>query len=122
MIVASDQLARGTPSVAIGVDMHLTAPLNVVRRWRMTVAGGQERRAAAFAASNREVAHDGSCWRRHQRARPGPDAPGDDRRAHACARVASDFISAQSPMPAPPWARLLHGPTAPLHLRRRHDG
>jgi hypothetical protein len=25
MIVASDQLARDTPSVAIGVDMHLTA-------------------------------------------------------------------------------------------------
>jgi hypothetical protein len=52
-------LARGNPSVAIGVDMHLTALLNVVRRWRMAVAGGQERRAAAFAASMREVADDG---------------------------------------------------------------
>jgi hypothetical protein len=40
--------------------MHLTALLNVVRRWRMAVAGGQERRAAAFAASIREVAYDGS--------------------------------------------------------------
>jgi hypothetical protein len=49
-----------TLSVAIGVDMHLTAPLNVIRRWRMTVAGGQERRAAAFAASKREVAQNGS--------------------------------------------------------------
>jgi hypothetical protein len=55
-----EPLARGDPSVAIGVDMHLTALLNVVRRWRMAVAGGQERRAAAFAASMREVAHGGS--------------------------------------------------------------
>ena len=54
MIVASDQLARGNPSVAIGVDMHLTAPLNVVRHWRMAAAGGQERRTA-FAASTRQV-------------------------------------------------------------------
>lgn len=59
MIVASGRLARGNPSVAIGVDMHPTALLNVVRRWRMAVAGGQERRAEAFAASMRQVAHDG---------------------------------------------------------------
>jgi hypothetical protein len=39
--------------------MHPTALLNVVRRWRMAVAGGQERRAEAFAASMRQVAHDG---------------------------------------------------------------
>jgi hypothetical protein len=34
VIVASGRLARGNPSVAIGVDMHLTALLNVVRRYR----------------------------------------------------------------------------------------
>jgi hypothetical protein len=51
VIVASGRLAHGNPSAAIGVDMHLTALLTVVRRWRMAVAGGQERRAAAFAAS-----------------------------------------------------------------------
>jgi hypothetical protein len=49
VIVASGRLRAATP-VAIGVDMHLTALLNVVRRWRMAVAGGQERRAGAFAA------------------------------------------------------------------------
>jgi hypothetical protein len=37
VIVASGRLARGNPSVAIGVD--LTALLNVVRRWQTAVAG-----------------------------------------------------------------------------------
>jgi hypothetical protein len=64
VIVASGRLARGNPSVAIAVDPHLTALLNVVRRWRMAVAGGQERRAAAVAASMRQIAHDtGRSWR-----------------------------------------------------------
>jgi hypothetical protein len=50
VIVASGRLARGDPSVAIGVD--LTALLNVVRRWRTAVAGGQERQAAKVASSS----------------------------------------------------------------------
>jgi hypothetical protein len=47
VIVASGRLARSNPSVAIGEDMHLTGLLNAVRRRRMALAGGQERRAGA---------------------------------------------------------------------------
>src|SRR5205823_14453325 len=43
-------------SVAIGVNMHFAAVLNIVRRWRVAVGGGNERRAGAFAASMREIA------------------------------------------------------------------
>lgn len=60
--------------------MHLTALLNVVRRRRMAVAGGQERRAAAFAASIRpRRLRDGGVIDEPART----DAPGDDRRSHA---------------------------------------
>jgi L-evernosamine nitrososynthase len=38
------------------VNMHFAALLNIVRRWHVAVAGGKERRAAAFAASMREIA------------------------------------------------------------------
>lgn len=56
LVLASSRLARGDASVAIGVNMHLVAVLNMVRRWRIAVAGGHVRRAAAFAASMREIA------------------------------------------------------------------
>jgi alkylation response protein AidB-like acyl-CoA dehydrogenase len=59
VLVASSRLARGDASLAIGVNMHLTALLNVVRRWQMAIAGGNERRAAAFARSMELVARDG---------------------------------------------------------------
>jgi alkylation response protein AidB-like acyl-CoA dehydrogenase len=59
VIVASSRLARGDASVAIGVNMHLAALLNMLRRWQMAVAGGQERRARAFADSLAKVARDG---------------------------------------------------------------
>src|SRR5205823_3114299 len=51
LIVASSRLARGNASVAIGVNMHLTVLLNVVRRHAVAVAAGDDRRAAALAAS-----------------------------------------------------------------------
>ena len=50
LIVASSRLARGNASVAIGVNMHLMVLLNIVRRYRMAVAAGSDRRIAAFAA------------------------------------------------------------------------
>src|SRR6188472_675605 len=56
VLVASSRLARGDASVAIGVNMHLTALLNIVRRWQTAAAAGNERRAAAFARSLEEVA------------------------------------------------------------------
>jgi alkylation response protein AidB-like acyl-CoA dehydrogenase len=55
LVVASSRLARGDASVAIGVNMHLVAVLNMERRRR---AGG-ERRARAFAASLEQIVRDG---------------------------------------------------------------
>ncbi len=45
--------------MAIGVNMHLAAVLNIVRRWQMVVAAGNERRTEAFARSMESVARDG---------------------------------------------------------------
>ncbi len=58
LVVASSRLARGNASVAIGVNMHLVAVLNMVRRHQVAVAAGAERRARAFAASLEQIAHD----------------------------------------------------------------
>jgi alkylation response protein AidB-like acyl-CoA dehydrogenase len=59
LVVASSRLARGDASIAIGVNMHLIVLLSIVRRWQAAVAAGNERRAAAFAASIDAVARDG---------------------------------------------------------------
>jgi alkylation response protein AidB-like acyl-CoA dehydrogenase len=56
VVVAASRLARFDASVAIGVNMHFAAVLNIVRRWRVALGSGNERRAAAFAASMREIA------------------------------------------------------------------
>jgi alkylation response protein AidB-like acyl-CoA dehydrogenase len=56
VVVAASRLARADASVAIGVNMHFAAVLNIVRRWRVAVGSGNERRAAAFAGSMREIA------------------------------------------------------------------
>jgi alkylation response protein AidB-like acyl-CoA dehydrogenase len=59
VVVASSRLARGDASVAIGVNMHLIAVLNMERRRQVAVAAGQERRARGFAASLEQIARDG---------------------------------------------------------------
>jgi len=59
LVVASSRLARGDASVAIGVNMHLVAVLNMERRRAVAVAAGAERRARGFAASLAQVVHDG---------------------------------------------------------------
>jgi alkylation response protein AidB-like acyl-CoA dehydrogenase len=59
LVVASSRLARGDASVAIGVNMHLVAVLNMEHRRRAAVAAGAERRARAFAASLEQVAQEG---------------------------------------------------------------
>jgi L-evernosamine nitrososynthase len=59
LVVASSRLARGDASVAIGVNMHLVAVLNMERRRQVAVAAGAERRARAFAGSLRQIAGDG---------------------------------------------------------------
>ncbi len=59
LVVASSRLARGDASVAIGVNMHLVAVLNMERRRQVAAATGAERRARGFAASLEQVARDG---------------------------------------------------------------
>jgi alkylation response protein AidB-like acyl-CoA dehydrogenase len=59
LVVASSRLARGDASVAIGVNMHLVAVLNMERRRQVAVAAGAERRARGFAASLERIARDG---------------------------------------------------------------
>jgi len=59
LVVASSRLARGDASLAIGVNMHLVAVLNMVRRHGAAVAAGAERRARAFATSLERIVHDG---------------------------------------------------------------
>jgi alkylation response protein AidB-like acyl-CoA dehydrogenase len=59
VVVASSRLARGDASIAIGVNMHLTLLLNIVRRWKTAAAAGDRRRAFAFAASMNAIARDG---------------------------------------------------------------
>jgi alkylation response protein AidB-like acyl-CoA dehydrogenase len=59
LVVASSRLARGDASVAIGVNMHLVAVLNMERRRQVALAAGAERRARGFAASLEQIARDG---------------------------------------------------------------
>jgi alkylation response protein AidB-like acyl-CoA dehydrogenase len=59
LVVASSRLARGDASVAIGVNMHLVAVLNMERRRQAATAEGNERRARGFAASLEHIARDG---------------------------------------------------------------
>jgi alkylation response protein AidB-like acyl-CoA dehydrogenase len=59
LVVASSRLARGDASVAIGVNMHLVAVLNMERRRRVAVAVGAERRARGFASSLERIAGGG---------------------------------------------------------------
>ena len=59
LVVASSRLARGDASVAIGVNMHLVAVLNMVRRHSVAVEAKAERRARAFAASLEQITRDG---------------------------------------------------------------
>jgi alkylation response protein AidB-like acyl-CoA dehydrogenase len=59
LVVASTRLARGDASVAIGVNMHLVAVLNMERRRQVAVAAGEERRARGFASTLERIARDG---------------------------------------------------------------
>jgi alkylation response protein AidB-like acyl-CoA dehydrogenase len=59
VLVASSRLARGDASLAIGVNMHFVYLLNVVRRWQMAVASGNERRVAALGEALEQIARDG---------------------------------------------------------------
>jgi alkylation response protein AidB-like acyl-CoA dehydrogenase len=58
VLVASSRLARGDAALTLGVNMHFAYVLNVVRRWQIADAAGDERRAAAFASSLTELARE----------------------------------------------------------------
>src|SRR5436305_12318731 len=58
LVVATSRLARGDPSVAIGVNMHLVAVHNMERRRQVAVATGASRRAGAHALSLEKVVRD----------------------------------------------------------------
>ena len=59
LVVASSRLARGDASVAIGVNMHLVAVLNMERRRQVATATGRERAALGFGSTLREIARNG---------------------------------------------------------------
>ena len=59
VVVASSRLARGDASVAIGVNMHLVAVLNMAHRHQVALAADQERRARGFAASLERISREG---------------------------------------------------------------
>jgi alkylation response protein AidB-like acyl-CoA dehydrogenase len=59
LVVASSRLARGDASVAIGVNMHLVAVLNMERRRQVAVATGADRRVRSFASSLEQIARNG---------------------------------------------------------------
>src|SRR3954453_8445459 len=58
-VVAAGRPARGDASVAIGVNMHLVAVLNMERRRQVALAALNNRRAGAFALSLERIAGDG---------------------------------------------------------------
>ena len=62
VVVASSRLAHGDPALTIGVNMHLAYVLNVVRRWQLARAGGDERRTRAFAETLEQVVADGTVY------------------------------------------------------------
>jgi len=59
VLVASNRLARGDASLAIGANMHFAYLLNVVWRREAALAAGDARRTAAFGTSLREIAQRG---------------------------------------------------------------
>jgi L-evernosamine nitrososynthase len=56
VVVAMSRLARGDVSTAIGVSMHLVVVQNIVRRWRIAVARGEEAQARSVNGYLRIIA------------------------------------------------------------------
>ena len=62
VLVASSRVARGDASLTLGVNMHFAYLLNVVRRWQIAGASGDERRSGALAAALEGIARDGTVF------------------------------------------------------------
>src|SRR2546423_7522507 len=60
LVVASSRLARGDPSVAIGVNMHLVAVHNMERRRQVAVAAGAQRPGPGLAPPLGQIAPGGA--------------------------------------------------------------
>jgi alkylation response protein AidB-like acyl-CoA dehydrogenase len=58
VLVASSRLARADASLTLGVNMHFAYVLGIVRRRQIAVAGGDERRAAAFGSSLERIVRE----------------------------------------------------------------
>ena len=59
VLVASSRLARGDAAVAIGVNMHLAAVINLAHGWRQGIATGAEPRAERLGRMLHGVSHGG---------------------------------------------------------------
>jgi len=57
-LLASSRLARGEPSITLGLNMHLLVVLNMTRRWRVANSRGQAGRAHAYACSLERIVRD----------------------------------------------------------------
>jgi alkylation response protein AidB-like acyl-CoA dehydrogenase len=62
VLVASSRLARGDAALTLGVNMHLAYLLNVVRRFQIATAAGDERRSGALALSLEQIAREGTVF------------------------------------------------------------
>lgn len=62
VLVASTRLARGDAALTLGVNMHLAYVLNVVRRWQIACASGDERRRRAFAETLEQIVGEGTVF------------------------------------------------------------
>jgi alkylation response protein AidB-like acyl-CoA dehydrogenase len=58
LLVASTRLARGDPSLTLGVNMHFVYLANLVRVWRRLVVAGHRARADSVAHTLEAVARD----------------------------------------------------------------
>jgi alkylation response protein AidB-like acyl-CoA dehydrogenase len=58
VLVASSRLARGDAALALGVNMHYAYLMNVVRRWQIAVASGNQRHADAFGGTLQQIARE----------------------------------------------------------------
>lgn len=58
IVVASSRLAAGDPATAIGVNMHLSTVVGIVRSWRVAAERWDERTVESIAARLRRIVAD----------------------------------------------------------------
>ncbi len=62
VVVAQSRLARGDAALTLGVNMHFAYVLNVVRRWEIARAAGDERRMRAFGETLEQIVDEGTVF------------------------------------------------------------